>query len=120
MARKKRKFNPDGTLTKDGMTFPLSLFVDEENLQLDDLKPIKKGEDIIGWRYHLYEADTHVTLIVKVPGAKPVISVEDFNASSDEIYVFLPLQDTELSLYQISYGKGLCTISAPFVKLSEN
>lgn len=82
--------------------------------------PGKMTDLIESVRYDCVDPDNFATLTIKVIATSPVITNELIENSDEPVYISVPVDQTVIRPYEISYGKAKVSIVAPSVKLAEN
>lgn len=91
---------------------------------LRDIRPIyridndgNRTEDVVGFRYECIDSVNFSTFTVRVDNSKPIITSQELEASTEVVYVDIPLEATVVKPYEISYGNAKISIIASSIKL---
>ena len=77
----------------------------------------KRTDIVENVRYDLVDTETYATFTVKVPGNKPIMSIEEFENTEELVIVELPLELAVVKAYDIFYGKAKVSIKMPYISL---
>lgn len=80
----------------------------------------KKTDLIECVRYDCIDPDNFSTFSLKCESNRAVVTQEILESTEEPIFIRIPVEQTCIRPYEISYGKAKVTIVAPDVKLVEN
>lgn len=116
----------NNVITVGEISFPAEGYVPEKAVLKEVRVSYKKDEngkiteDIDATRYHCINPDNFDTFTVKVPGKKPVISLDEFKKLETVLYLEIPVSETLIKPFVIEYGKVKVSIIAPEVRIAKN
>lgn len=77
-----------------------------------------RTDEVIGIKYECIDTETFSTFSVKVEGnVKPVITAQELELSTTPVYIEIPVEQTLIRPYDISFGNAKISIVAKNVKL---
>lgn len=70
-------------------------------------------------RYDLVDPTTFASFTVKVEEDEPVITRDELEKSDEPVFVTIPVEETVVKPYEITYGIAKVSIVAPYIKLEK-
>ncbi|MBQ9198690.1 MAG: hypothetical protein IJ141_00740 [Lachnospiraceae bacterium] len=100
-----------------GFLNPIAVLRDVKILYKTDTNG-SRTDEVIGIKYECIDTETFSTFSVKVEGnVKPVITAQELELSTTPVYIEIPVEQTLIRPYDISFGNAKISIVAKNVKL---
>ena len=122
----KTPLNSDGTFKLEAFEITLDKIIQDEVLELVDVKEIYENYDekthkpvgeVVSITYTVFSPDLRGRLNIKVDNAVPVIAAEELRECKDDVYIQVPLTETFVRPYKVEFNKVSVTVKAPTVHL---
>ncbi len=78
-----------------------------------------KTSKLLSITYHCVNPENYHSFSVKTMNAKRIVTQEQIEESTEVIFIEIPVKETVMKPYEVSYGKAKVSIVAPYVKLHE-
>ena len=80
----------------------------------------KKTDIVEAVRYDCVNPDDFSRFTIKVEAKDPILTKAILNKAEEPVYISIPIEETFLRPYEISYGKAKVSIIAPYVTIVES
>ena len=93
------------------------LFVLRGVRKINRYKNGERTEEVAGYAYDVIDGASYSAFRVKVESSSPAIEPDQFEKSSDTVFVRIPLDKTIVVPYSVEFGRAKVTVVAPFVEV---
>ena len=80
----------------------------------------KKTDIVEAVRYDCVNPDDFSRFTIKVEAKDPILTKAILDTAEEPVYISIPIEETFLRPYEISYGKAKVSIIAPYVTIVES
>jgi hypothetical protein len=79
----------------------------------------KRTDKVVAVKYDCIDPETYSTFSIKVEGNKPVITPTALELSESIVTLEIPVNETLIKPYELSYGNCKVSIVAPYVTIKK-
>lgn len=107
------------TLTGRGLLNPVAVLRDVKLIYRTE-KDGTRSDEVVAVRYDCIDPESFSTFSIKVENDKPIITEEELELAENPVFIEIPLEQTLIKPYEVSYGSAKVSIVANFIKLRKD